>query len=69
MKGKIVYSLLVEREVEIPDELIELKKKNWWDLTYEDDERIDELSDSVWKGIPRCDRYGMYCGDSAIEEY
>ena len=69
MKGKIVYSVLVEKEIDIPDELIALKQKKWYDLTYEDDKRIEELSDSVWEKIPRCDRYGMYCGDSTIEAY
>lgn len=69
MKGKIVYSVVVEKEVEVPDELIALTEKDWDDLTDKEYKRIDELSDSVWGEIPQSDRYGMYCGDLVVEEY
>jgi hypothetical protein len=67
MKGKIVYLAEVEKEVEIPDEFIKLKNKKWRDLI--DDERIDELSESIWGGIPFGNRCGMYCDNAALEEY
>jgi hypothetical protein len=69
MKGKIVYITEVEKEVEIPDEFIKLKNKKWRDLTEEDDERIDELSESIWGDIPLENRCGMYYGHAALEEY
>ena len=69
MKGKIVYIAEVEKEVEIPDEFIKLKNKKWRDLTEEDDERIDKLSESIWGDIPLEKRGGMYCDNAALEEY
>ena len=69
MKGKIVYIAEVEKEVEIPDEFIKLKNKEWRDLTEEDDERIDKLSESIWGDIPFENRRGMYYGHAAFEEY
>jgi hypothetical protein len=38
-------------------------------LTEEDDERIDELSESIWGDIPLENRCGMYYGHAALEEY
>lgn len=70
MKGKICYISVINQEVEIPDELIELTKKNYnSSLTKEEDKKREELSEFVWKEIhPDC-RCGMYCGDLVIEEY
>ena len=70
MKGKIVYIAEVEKEIEIPDELIELTKKNYDSfLTKEEDKKREELSEFVWGEIhPDC-RCGMYCEDLVIEEY
>ena len=69
MKGKIVYIAEVEKEVEIPDEFIKLKTKRWRDLTEEDDERMDKLSESIWGDIPLEKRCGIYLGHAALEEY
>jgi len=69
MKGKIVYSVFVEKEVEIPDELIALAEQDGCNLTYKECKRIDELSDSLWGEIPSRNRYSIYCGDLIIKEY
>lgn len=69
MKGKIVYTALVEKEIEIPNEIMEIKARNWYNWTEEEEKKVEEFSKSVWGEIPFENRYGMYCGDAALEEY
>lgn len=55
MKGKIKYFAKVEKEIEIPDRLIELTEKDWDRTEEEDAERdalIDALLDSVKEDDP-----------------
>ena len=40
MKGKIAYLTVVEKEIEIPDEVVEISKKSWVDWTEEEDEKL-----------------------------
>lgn len=39
-KGKVIYTQKVEKEIEIPDEIIALYDKSFWDLTEEEDFKI-----------------------------
>ena len=48
MKGKIVYTTVVEKEIEIPDEVIAIHNKSWWDWTDEEDSIIDNFTNSIW---------------------
>ena len=69
MKGKIVYIAEVEKEIEIPDEIMAIKARNWYDWTEKEEKKIEEFSKSVWGEIPWENRCGMYCGHAALEEY
>ena len=68
MKGIIIYITRVEKEVEIPDELINMTS-NWLSLTNEEKDKAEQLAESVWGDIPWDTRCGMYCGRTIIEEY
>jgi hypothetical protein len=68
MKGTIVYITKVEKEVEIPDELVNMTS-NWFFLTNEEKDKAEQLSESVWGEIPWDHRIGMYCNHIVIEEY
>ena len=68
MKGTIVYINKVEKEVEIPDELVNMTS-NWLFLTDKEKDRAEQLAESVWGEIPGDVRCGMYCGNMIIEEY
>lgn len=55
MKGKIRYFAKIEKEIEIPNRLIELNEKDWGRTEEEDAERdalIDALLDSVEEDDP-----------------
>ena len=69
MKGKIVYIAEVEKEIEIPDEIMAIKARNWYNWTEEEEKKVEEFSESVWGEIPWEKRCGMYCGHAALEEY
>ncbi len=74
MKGKIVYMTVVEKEIEIPDEVIEISKKSWFDWTEEEDEKMRTFSDCAWDSIEGSyDRVGLYYEENGkeyiIEEY
>ena len=51
MKGKIAYTAVVEKEIEIPDEIVEISKKSWFDWTEEEDEKMRIFSESAWDSI------------------
>ena len=63
MKGKVVYTQMVEKEIEIPDEIIAIHNKSFWD--------------STWKSLIEekdfCDKYGIYYEEDgeewALDEY
>ena len=68
MKGTIVYITRVEKEVEIPDELVNMTS-NWLSLTNEERNKAEQLTESIWGKIPWENRCGMYCNHMVIEEY
>lgn len=74
MKGKIAYMAVVEKEIEIPDEVIKISKKSWFDWTEEEDEKMRTFSDDAWDSIEDSfDRVGIYYQedgkDWVLEEY
>lgn len=74
MKGKIAYLTVVEKEIEIPDEVVEISKRSWVDWTEEEDEKLRIFSDNAWNSIENnFDRIGIYYEengkDYVIEEY
>ena len=74
MKGKITYMAVVEKEIEIPDEVIEISKKSWFDWTEEEDEKMRTFSDNAWNSVEdNYDRVGIYYEkdgkDWVLEEY
>ena len=74
MKGKIAYMAVVEKEIEIPDEVIEISKKSWFDWTDEEDEKMRTFSENAWNSIEDSfDRVGIYYEedgkDWVLEEY
>lgn len=74
MKGKIAYMAVVEKEIEIPDEVIEISKKPWPAWTEEEDEKIRTFSENAWDSIEdNYDRVGIYYEedgkDWVLEEY
>lgn len=74
MKGKIAYMAVVEKEIEIPDEVIEISKKSWFDWTDEEDEKMRTFSENAWDAIgDSYDRVGIYYQEDGkdwiIEEY
>ena len=61
MKGKIAYTAVIEKEIEIPDEIVEISKKSWRDWTEEEDEKMRIFSDMAWDSIKEdYDRIGIY---------
>lgn len=52
MKGKIKYFAKVEKEIEIPDRLIELNEKDW-DRTEEEDAERDALIDALLNSVEK----------------
>lgn len=74
MKGKIAYLAVVEKEIEIPDEVVEISKKSWFNWTEEEDEKMRTFSDNAWNSIEDSfDRVGIYYEedgkDWVLEEY
>ena len=68
MKGKIVYLTVVEKEIEIPDEVIEISKKSWVDWTDEEDEKLRVFSENAWNSIENSsDRIGIYYQENGKE--
>ena len=51
MKGKIVYLTVVEKEIEIPDEVVEISKKSWVDWTDEEDEKLRVFSENLYRKV------------------
>ena len=61
MKGKIAYTAVIEKEIEIPDEIIKISKKSWRDSTEEEDEKMRIFSEKAWGSIEDdYDRIGIY---------
>ena len=54
-KGKIVYTIVVEKEIEIPDEVIAIYDKSWWDWTDEEDSIMDNFTNSIWGTVEEKD--------------
>ena len=74
MKGKIAYLAVIEKEIEIPDEVIEISKKSWFNWTEEEDEKMRTFSNNAWDSIEDSfDRVGIYYEedgkDWVLEEY
>lgn len=74
MKGKIAYLTIVEKEIEIPDEIVNISKKSWCDLTEEEDEKLQVFSESAWDSTENnFDRIGIYYEENGkeyiIEQY
>lgn len=69
MKGKIAYTAVIEKEIEIPDEIVEISKKSWFDWTEEEDEKMKIFSESAWDSIEGdYDRIGI-CYEENGEEW
>lgn len=70
MKGKLVYTTVVEKEIEIPDEIITIHEKSWWDWTDEESDTIDNFTDSIWSTVEEKDfqPVGVYYGENG-EDY
>ena len=74
MKGKIAYTVMIEKEIEIPDEIVEISKKSWFDVTEEEDEKMKIFSKNVWNSVENSyDCIGIYYEENGknwvIEEY
>lgn len=74
MKGKIAYTTVVEKEIEIPDEIVKISKKSWFDWTEEEDEKMKAFSDHAWDSIEGSfDRLGICYEENGkdwiLEEY
>jgi hypothetical protein len=74
MKGKITYLAVVEKEIEIPDEIVKIVQKPWFDWTEEEDDKMRTFSDNAWDSIENSyDRIGIYYEedgkDWVLEEY
>ena len=68
MKGKIAYLAVVEKEIEIPNEVIEISKKSWVDWTDEEDEKLRVFSENAWNSIENSsDRIGIYYQENGKE--
>lgn len=53
MKGKLVYMTIVEKDVEIPDRIVEISKKSWYDRTEEEEKRLRTFSKDAWGTIEK----------------
>lgn len=53
MKGKLVYMTIVEKDVEIPDKIVEISKKSWYDRTEEEEKRLRTFSKDAWGTIEK----------------
>ena len=51
MTGKIAYTAVIEKEIEIPDEIVKISKKSWRDWTEEEDEKMRIFSEKAWDSI------------------
>lgn len=60
MKGKIVYTTVVEEEIEIPDEIISICETPWKHRTEKQDKMLDDYTDNIWENIKWDDRIGIY---------
>ena len=73
MKGKIIYTAVVEKEIEIPDEIIEIQERSWWSWTSEEEKKVENFSNAAWSGIEFSNRIGIYYEEDgqlwAVEEY
>ena len=73
-KGKIIYTHVTEKEIEIPDEIIKINEKFSCDMTCEDYDKLEQFSENLWKQYPDVsERCGVYYQDAdgwwVIEEY
>lgn len=74
MKGKITYMAIVEKEIEIPDEVVKISKKFSHNWTEEEDEKMRFFSENVWNSIEDVfERISIYYEennkDYIIEQY
>ena len=74
MKGKIAYTAVIEKEIEIPDEIVEISEKSWFNWTEEEDEKMRIFSENAWNSIEDdYDRIGIYYEkdgeDYILEDY
>jgi len=74
MKGKIVYTATIEKEIEIPDEMIKIADKEFWNRSSEEDAILEDFTESIWESVDYLDRIGMYYEQDnrdcwIIEEY
>lgn len=74
MKGKIAYLAVIEKEIEIPDEVVEISKRHRFDWTEEEDNKMRTFSENAWDSIEDSyDRIGIYYKENGkewvLEEY
>ena len=74
MKGKLVYTAIVEKEIEIPDEVVEISEKSWFNWTEEDDKIMQTFSENAWNSVDGVsDRIGIYYEENGqdwiLEQY
>ncbi len=51
MKGKLVYTAVVEKEIEIPDEVVKALDKIATSWDYDANALIDEFSAKAWASV------------------
>jgi len=74
MKGKIAYLAVIEKEIEIPNEVVEISKRHRFDWTEEEDNKMRTFSENAWDSIEDSyDRIGIYYKENGkewvLEEY
>lgn len=74
MKGKLVYTTIVEKEIEIPDEIVEISEKSIFDWTEEEDKKMGTFSENAWGSIEdNFNRVGIYYEENGqdwiLEQY
>jgi len=57
MKGKLIYTTVVEKEIEIPDEVIEAFDKTATDWDSDAYALIDEFSANAWESVDNVDNH------------
>ena len=60
MKGKIIYTTVVEKEIEVPDEIINICETPWEHRTEKQDEILDDYTNNIWEDIEHDNRIGIY---------
>lgn len=65
MKAQIVYLQEVTEEIEIPNELVELTEKGFFNRNFDEDNALADGIEDIWRPYDRFihERIGIYYGD------